>query len=139
MHGTTGQFLSRVMAGAGLAFVLACAGDSSGSSDPDTVVWISLQTNLSSVSTSIEITSQYNTNTFPMPPGGNSQTNQIIGEVGDLLSFTVTGPGAVTTVSCQASSLIVGGSSAPPHSVFGELDVNASNASTQAVCGNNWQ
>jgi hypothetical protein len=139
MRVASGLIVARLVGVGVLALVLGCGSDGTGSDDPDTVVWISFQTNLSSVAVDIEVTSQYNTQTFPMPPGGNSQTNQMIGEVGDLLSFKVTGPGGTTTVGCQASSLIVGGSSNPPHSVFGELNVDADNASTVAACGNNWQ
>jgi hypothetical protein len=115
-------------------------GDSTGDSgDPTTRIWISFQTNLSSVSVDIDVTGLYNTQSFSMPPGGNSQTNQIVGEVGDLVTFKVIGPGGTTTVSCNAGPQIVGGSANPPHSVFGELNVEASNASTLVACGNNWQ
>lgn len=140
MRVKTSQVFLRLMAGAGLVFSLGCGGDGTGDSgDPTTRVWISFQTNLSSVSVDIEVTGLYNTQSFPMPPGGNSQTNQIVGEVGDLITFKVIGPGGTTTVSCNAGSQIVGGSANPPHSVFGELNVDASNSSTVVACGNNWQ
>lgn len=140
MRVNTGQVLLRLMAGAGLVLGVGCGDGGNGDSgDPTTRVWISFQTNLSSVNTDIEVTGLYNTQTVPMPPGGNSQSNQIVGEVGDLITFKVIGIGGTTTVSCNAGSQIVGGAANPPHSVFGELNVEASNASTLVSCGNNWQ
>ena len=140
MRVVTGQMFVRLMAVPGLFFAVGCGSDGTGGSDdPTTRIWISFQTNLSSVNVDIDVTGLYNTQSFPMPPGGNSQTNQIVGEVGDLITFKVIGAGGTTTVSCNAGSQIVGGSANPPHSVVGELNVEASNASTLVACGNNWQ
>ena len=131
--------MGRRVAGAVLVLILGCGEATGGLQTPDTVVYVSLLNNTSSVDVTVHIVSAYATDTIPVLAGGQTGTNQTFGEAGDFLTFRVTAPGANGTVDCEVSPQIIVEELSGPPNVYGEVIIVADGVTTTVTCGNNWQ